>query len=316
MARLSVYLSSFLLTLASEGLAGCTKDMGSVVRYDNNTRRLMAPGFVETLTIPKNVNITWDPDFIPPELALRTREVASAVITRYPGVAGAPRSSFKIKSLHDEENSVNMNVTGHNWGVTEWRDRNNGTWAGFEAYFANGGPGIVIDVQNNSTLTINDDGGFPHTAQPSIFKKIAVAFDVDTEIEITLSQANKVEISMKAQKLTLDPYLNVYAGGVHFVMEHVDEFLFDNDFLFDEDNKDYSMDFGLREHGGHTINHKCADFKVTFDSRTPTSTPTQAKKVPTPKPTPEPTPASGTLALGTTMISLCLGLAAAMALVL
>jgi len=311
MPRLSVYFCSFLLTLATEAL-DCNERIGDVARYDNTTRRLMAPGFVETLTIPKNVNLTWDPDL----KLLIGREVASAVITRYPGAAGAPSSSFKINSLEYWENSVNMNVSGHNWDIIEWRDRNNGTWAGFEAYFANGGPGIMIDVQNNSTLTINDDGGFPHTAQPSIFKKIAVAFDVDTEVEITLSQANKVEISMEAQKLTLDPYLNAWAGGVHFVMEHVDEFLFDNDFLFDENNKDYSMDFGLSEYGGHTINHKCADFKVTFDSRTPTSTPTQAKKVPTPKPTPEPTPASGTLALGTAMVSSFLGLAVAMALVL
>merc|ERR1712244_36602 len=67
-------------------------------------------------------------------------------------------------------------------------------------YFADGGVGVGIDLENHSTLTASDlfDWNFTsYKASPAKLYKVAVAVKHEVEMDITITHANVLSISMR-----------------------------------------------------------------------------------------------------------------------
>jgi len=164
--------------------------------FDNETAFLSAPGFVKDLTI----SASWIE--LPLEWVSTRHENATGTVEQHGKTAAKPRFLELNKPM-----TVRLPGTGAWAGYNESESFsvNNVDFDEFKRYFADGGAGLVIDLENYSTLdlVLNRPGGneTTYTAEPMKFfkttgSKVALAVFHEVEMTITIPSANVLSISM------------------------------------------------------------------------------------------------------------------------
>jgi len=189
------YKLQFVLLLATVSRGLCCKSFEDVMTFNTTTSVLSAPGFVKSLTIPSIAQQKWNLfDALEPD------ENVTGTVTPY-GTDGVGSTRFLN---FDETITVRIPGTG-NWAgfnASATGDKAKDVWwTEFMRYFADGGVGVVIDLENHSTLTLTLNGtqaGLPetYTAQPEKLSKVAIAVQYEVEIKIVVRQANILTVSM------------------------------------------------------------------------------------------------------------------------
>jgi len=157
------------------------------VMYHNKTSAVVsATGFVESITIPSGKNRHY-----------RFERYENATGTVTPVGTDGPG---KIRHLgFNKTLTLTIPGAGKNW--TGFKTIVNFT--DMMDYFADGGVGVVIDLENHSTLTASDMSDWNFTsykASPAKLYKVAVAVQHEVEMDITISHANFLSISMRDYK--------------------------------------------------------------------------------------------------------------------
>lgn len=167
-----------------------------VADFDTESNVLSAPGFVQDLTIPSDEAGIVD-------FATQRYESATAIVVQYGKTVSKPRFLDLNKQI-----TIRLPGTGESFPGYDSIDVD---FDGFMSYFENGGVGLVIELENHSTLGINfidGDGNIKSfTAEPAkLFtdgSKVALAVMKEVEMTITMPSANVLSISME-RKFTED----------------------------------------------------------------------------------------------------------------
>lgn len=179
-----------LLATVSKGVNHC-ESFEDVMFYNKISAVVSATGFVESMTIPSGKNRHGNNRHYWFERYENATGKVTPVGTDGPG---------KIRHL-----GFNKTLTLTIPGAAK-------NWTGFKTivnftdmldYFADGGVGVVIDLENHSTLTATDQSDWNFTsykASPSKLYKVAVAVQHEIEMDITTSHANVLSISMRDYK--------------------------------------------------------------------------------------------------------------------
>jgi len=163
------------------------------VAYFNTTSSVVsAEGFVESFTIPDG----WQGK--DNTMALGMFEYANATVTLY-------NNGVKTKHYPGLNEPITFEVQGTDKNAVNWpgynateaatppdHGRKEVDFATFMDYFAAGGAGVVIDLENYSTLTaIGDfDGKLYGVAQPKKMYKVAIAVLHTVELTMNIPHAN------------------------------------------------------------------------------------------------------------------------------
>lgn len=194
---------SFALLLLATTVSSQMKCVSfqEVADFDTESNVLSAPGFVQDLTIPSDEAGIVD-------FATQRYENATAIVVQYGKTVSKPRFLDLNKQI-----TVRLPGTGETFpGYNESTTRTSLVdFDGFMRYFANGGVGLVIELENHSTLGIDfiDGDGIIKTynAEPAkLFtdgSKVALAVMKEVEMTITIPSANVLSISMD-RKFTED----------------------------------------------------------------------------------------------------------------
>jgi len=188
------YKLQFVLLLATVSRGLCCKSFEDVAAFNKTTSVLSAPGFVKSLTTP---SIDWQKYNVQ---VLITRESVTGTVTPYgtDGIGSTRLLNFK------ETITVRIPGTG-NWAgfnaSATGEKAKDVKWTEFMNYFANGGVGVVIHLENISTLTLEPEPvhvGLPefYTAVPEKLYTVAIAVQHEVEIKIVVRQANILTVSM------------------------------------------------------------------------------------------------------------------------
>lgn len=188
-----LYIVLPLLATVSKGdwKDDCKKSFEDMTDFNPTSAVVSAPGFVESFTIPAG----WEKR--EQGMILEPYEYANGTVTSYKNGPDKTRlyPEFKKKIV------VEVNGTG---GVVNWPGYNvmvddsvNVNWTTFMEYFAAGGAGVVIDLENYSTLTAvgSVTGKTYGVARPEKLYKIAIAVHHTTNLTITISHANVLTLS-------------------------------------------------------------------------------------------------------------------------
>jgi len=193
-------LQFFLLLLArvSKSSRAPSSDCLSfldVAAFNRTTSVLSAPGFVESLTIP---SLSQDDNYW-----LEPTGNATAMVTTYGPDGAGTRSRFLD---YQKMMTVRIPGTGNKAGFNASAHRPSGrakgtAWDEFMRYFADGGVGVVIALENHSTLRAvqtpeDSQDTVVFTAQPAKMYKVAIVVQYEVDMEITIQSPNVLSISM------------------------------------------------------------------------------------------------------------------------
>lgn len=239
-----------------------------------------APGFVESFAIPAG----WEHH--DQRIELIKSEYANGTVTTYP-TAGRRLSALLPQTHHlDFQEKLKLEVRGTEGNPVNWPGHNTSSrivnevttvsWTAFMDYFAAGGSGVVIDLENYSTLSARGSStGTPYgVAQPANLTRVAIAVQYTTEVTITISNANVLTVTAKNQ------WDDMHGG------ERVQNPLWSAD--------DNGL-WGVNVMPGVAVVEWRPNSCHVFDTSLTTPTPTSAPSAPTPSPT-----ASGAAGLTTT----------------
>lgn len=179
-----------------------------VADFDTESNVLSAPGFVQDLTIPSDEAGIVD-------FATQRHENATAIVVQYGKTVGKTVTKPRFLDLN-KPITLRLPGTGESFpGYDGEGGESDHTvdvdFDGFMSYFENGGVGLVIELENHSTLGIDfidGDGNIKtYTAEPTkLFtdgSKVALAVLKEVEMTITIPSANVLSISMD-RKFTED----------------------------------------------------------------------------------------------------------------
>lgn len=169
--------------------------------FDDKTAILSAPGFVKKLTITSSsiaLPLEWFPT---------RHENATGTVTEFFPKHG--KTAAKPRFLEfNKPMTVRLPGTGVWAGYNESDSYNVGNvdFDEFTRYLADGGAGLVIELENHSTMELDlNPGGneTTYTAEPmELFNsgsKVALAVFHEVEMKITIPSANVLSISMDGE---------------------------------------------------------------------------------------------------------------------
>merc|ERR1719510_775822 len=160
------------------------KSFQEAATFNKTTSVVSAEGFVESFTILDGWQSQEEPFGIYPE----TFENANGTVTVY-------NNGVKSKHYMGLNETITFEVQGTAKNSVNWPGTASKTsvdWAAFMDYLAAGGAGVVIDLENHSTLTAEGlkTGKHYGVARPQKLYKLAIAVLHTVELTIDLPHAN------------------------------------------------------------------------------------------------------------------------------
>lgn len=159
------------------------KSFQDVATFNKTSSVVSAEGFVESFTIPDGWQTREEPFGIYPE----PFENANGTVTLY-------NNGVKSKHYMSLYETITLEVQGTAKNSVNWPGTASTSvdWAAFMDYLAAGGAGVVIDLENHSTLTAEGlkTGKHYGVARPQKLYKIAIAVLHTVELTIDLPHAN------------------------------------------------------------------------------------------------------------------------------
>jgi len=265
----TLYFAFSLLALVTKGNweAECQniKSFQDVATLNKTSSVVSAEGFVESFTLPDGAQSQEAPFGI----YLEPSEDANGTVTMY-------NNGVKSKHYLSLGETITVEVQGTDKNSVKWpglNDINGVPWEAFMDYFAAGGAGVVIDIENHSTLTAKGLKTMKHygVARPKKMYKVAIAVLHTVELTIDLPHANVFTFS-STQDIDEAPlwWTRTY-DGVH---------------TGDSEVRSNELSPGGSQASGTERRNTCLSYRSAFPSLQPKT------RAPTPQPTDD---ASGAL---------------------